>query len=273
MQENQYIELHQSVGYQIAQTHYLRDTVVSKGCFLDAEQIQHFQSAHYKNIAVRSISMEESCNKDSIAIHVQKTSKKTVGAMILMGGMSSRMPEQNKLLLPMGRETIASCTAQKVIEAGFYPVVVVTGFEAEEIRATLKNLDVVFVHNEHFEHGMGTSIQAGMKTVEDWAGVLIAMGDMPFVSVDILTSIRTNFQCGNKAIVAPSYRGKRGQPVLFSSFYFEELQKCCGDVGGKMIIQNNKEHVFTFEVSQSTVHSDVDTQNDLDVYKGKFGVC
>ena len=197
---------------------------------------------------------------------------KSIGAIVLMGGMSSRMGTQNKLLLPIEYQSIASYTTKKILEAGYHPVIVVTGYDAPNIRKTLQHLDVVFIHNEHFVEGMGTSIRAGMKGVQGWDGVLIAMGDMPFVSVEILKKIQESLRQNQGQIIAPAYDGKRGQPVLFSSRYFDELRCCNGDIGGKKIVKENKEHLYTFEVSQNTVHSDVDTQKDFDFYKGEFGV-
>ena len=93
------------------------------------------------------------------------------------------------------------------------------------------------------------------------------MGDMPFVSIDILQKIREEFRLHPQNIVAPMFGKKRGQPVLFSSQFFADLAQCSGDIGGRNIIKTNKERLHLVEVKRKTIFWDVDTKEDMKRYQ------
>src|SRR3546814_10271714 len=66
-------------------------------------------------------------------------------------------------------------------EAGARPVIVVTGHEAEAVRAAAGR-DVVFVDNPDYGEGLSTSLRTGIAAVpEECDGALVALGDMPRV--------------------------------------------------------------------------------------------
>ena len=63
-----------------------------------------------------------------------------VGAVVLMAGLSTRMPETNKLLVEIDGMTMASRCIQNISEAGYSPIVVVTGHEDKKIKDISKIL-------------------------------------------------------------------------------------------------------------------------------------
>ena len=136
------------------------------------------------------------------------------GAIILAAGMSSRMGE-NKVLLPWrdGR-TLVAHVAAKFLRAGISEVVVVTGRDAERVEASLAGLDVRPVHNPDYATGeMLSSLQAGLRALP--AGLEAAYvqpADMPCVPEDVIGLLRARHETGFS--VAPSYKGRRGHPVL-----------------------------------------------------------
>src|SRR3546814_9563900 len=62
-----------------------------------------------------------------------------------------------------------------------------------------------------------------------------------------------------RAIVVPTRRGKRGNPVLFARRFFEVMGTVSGDVGARHIIGDNDELVIEVEVDDESVLTDVDT--------------
>lgn len=191
----------------------------------------------------------------------------TIGAVVLMAGLSRRLPEKNKLLLPLEGASVASRTIEILRNAGFSPILVVTGHEAGKIREELHDFDVSFLHNENYQEGMGTSIAKAMEKTKGWAGALIAMGDMPFVSVSLLRAIREAFQRDPSTIVAPINGERRGQPVLFSALFFPALAQCSGDIGGRQIIKDNTERLRVVETREKSIFWDIDTHQDLEEYR------
>jgi len=195
-----------------------------------------------------------------------------VGAVVLMAGLSTRMPETNKLLVEIDGVSMASRCIQNISEAGYSPIIVVTGYEDKKIKDALREKDVFFMYNESFREGMGSSIQKAFEGICGWDGALIAMGDMPFVSVSVLQELRETFEGNSESIIAPVRRGKRGQPVIFSSRFFAELQsKCSGDVGARVIIKENQQFLHVVEVEHEGIFWDIDTGEDIQNMQREFG--
>ena len=194
-----------------------------------------------------------------------------VGAIVLMAGSSHRMPSENKLLLKIGGQSIAAKTVGNLSKAGFFPIVIVTGHEADRIEEVLQDYSVIFIHNEEFQEGMGSSIRKGMNGTEGWDGALIAMGDMPFVSIQTLVQIRVAFEQNPNSIIAPIFGERRGQPVLFSAQFFEALRQCSGDIGGRNIIKKNRDNLQLITVDQEAIFWDIDTPEDAEKYQQDIG--
>ena len=188
---------------------------------------------------------------------------RNIGAVVLMAGLSRRMPARNKLLLKIDGRSVAVQTVNNLRRAGFSTILVVTGHEEDKIRAELKDSGVSFLHNENYLDGMGSAIAKAIQATEGWEGALIAMGDMPFVSVEILQKIRRRFLRYPESIVAPIFGQKRGQPVLFSARFFSELAACSGEIGGRRIIQKHAASVQLVPVENETIFWDIDTLEDL----------
>jgi len=196
-----------------------------------------------------------------------------VGAVVLMAGRSSRMEVGNKLLMPLEAGiSVAEQTLQSVVQAGYSPIVVVTGHDDDLLRERLKQFDVHWVYNAQYQDGMGTSIAKGIAAIEgqNWDGALIALGDMPFVSVQTLSVLRTEFKNASSQIIAPICNERRGQPVVFPAHFFDDLRQCSGDVGGKWIVKANPESVRTVTVDDEGIHWDVDTTELFHHYRTRY---
>ena len=119
---------------------------------------------------------------------------------------------------------------------------------------------------------MGSSIQKAFEGICGWDGALIAMGDMPFVSVSVLQELRETFEENSESIIAPVCRGKRGQPIIFSARFFTELQsKCSGDVGAREVIKENQQFLCVVEVEHEGIFWDIDTGEDIQNMQREFG--
>jgi molybdenum cofactor cytidylyltransferase len=74
--------------------------------------------------------------------------------------------------------------------------------------------------------------------------------------IDSLLQTREHTQ---KRIVASSYKGKRGNPVLFDVSLFPELLTVSGDEGGRSVIAHHPQDVEMVEVKETMASHDVDT--------------
>ena len=72
------------------------------------------------------------------------------GAVIVAAGMSKRM-RQFKQLMKIGDMSFAERVVMNFKKAGVDDIVMVTGYQADQLEESLKGLDVVFLRNEQYE--------------------------------------------------------------------------------------------------------------------------
>ena len=170
----------------------------------------------------------------------------------------------NKLLADMGGRPLIVRTVQNILASQVNKVFVVTGHQADEIRAALQSEDVEFAHNSEFASGLASSVGVGVTAAKDFDGVLICLGDMPLVSPQILDKmIETYDFAQGRDLVVPTYEGKFGNPVLWGSRYFPELTALRGDRGARELIDRYRERVIGIEVGDEAVALDADTPEAL----------
>jgi molybdenum cofactor cytidylyltransferase len=187
-----------------------------------------------------------------------------VAAIVLAAGQSRRMGS-NKLTGDFAGRPLVVHAVRAALESRASPVVVVTGFEAEKVRAALAGHDVRFVHNPDYARGMSASLIAGIGSLpDDIDGALVCLGDMPRVSAGHLDRLIAAFDpAAGRAIGIPTYQGKRGNPVLWARRFFPRMRGLAGDVGARALIGEHADLVFEVEVEDDGVLFDIDTPQGL----------
>lgn len=190
--------------------------------------------------------------------------RKGVAAVVLAAGKASRMGE-NKLLAELDGRPLVHHAVAAALASGARPVVVVTGNEAERVRAALDGLDVTFVHNADYASGMASSLRAGIAAVGDVAGALVCLGDMPRVTAAHLARLIAAFEVASDegAVIVPTCERKRGNPVLWGRRRFGEIATLTGDVGARGIIERNADRVTWLAIDDPAILVDVDTPEAL----------
>jgi molybdenum cofactor cytidylyltransferase len=191
--------------------------------------------------------------------------ERSVAAVVLAAGRSSRMGPTNKLLAPIEGKPILTRVVEAAIASGACPVIVVTGFEAERIAEALSGLDVTLVPNPDFEQGLSTSLRAGLNALSSQVeGALILLGDMPLVQVSDLKALIAAFAAKDRHAICIPVRGdKRGNPVLWGASYFPEVKHLVGDSGANRLLEIHRQHVIEVEASSDGIFTDIDTASDL----------
>ena len=66
-------------------------------------------------------------------------------------------------------------------------ILVVTGHEEDKVREELKGRTVRFVHNPEYKRGLSTSLRTALAALpKNVSGVLVCLGDMPFVDSTLI---------------------------------------------------------------------------------------
>jgi molybdenum cofactor cytidylyltransferase len=192
-----------------------------------------------------------------------------IGALLLAAGQSRRMGGPNKLLAELDGVPMVAHVARRLLASRARPVIAVLGNQAEAVDAALGKLPVERVRNPEFAGGLSTSLKRGIATLpSDLAGVIVCLGDMPLISGRHLDRLIAAFNpLEGRAIVVPTRRGKRGNPVLWSSRFFPEMAALAGDVGAKHLIGEHAELVAEVEMDDDAVLVDIDTPEALDALR------
>jgi molybdenum cofactor cytidylyltransferase len=170
----------------------------------------------------------------------------------------------NKLLIAIDGKPMVRHAVEAALATAARPIVVVTGHERERVEAALAGLPVTFVHNPDYVGGLSTSLKHGLAALPAVDGVLVCLGDMPRVTAAELDRLLDAFNpVEGRAIVVPTRRGKRGNPVLWARRFFAEMQEVAGDVGARHLIGAYPEAVAEVEMESDGVLTDIDTPQAL----------
>jgi molybdenum cofactor cytidylyltransferase len=169
----------------------------------------------------------------------------------------------NKLLLPWRKKTVLTHCAHTLLRSEVGEVIVVLGGRTQSIESHLKGRKVRSVFNPHYRIGMSASIRKGVGAVDQNShAILIALGDMPFVSARTVNALIRAFAQGKGEIIVPCFQGRTGHPVIFHRRYKKELMQLKGDSGGKSIIARHPEKVQWVCTKSEGVIKDIDTWKD-----------
>jgi molybdenum cofactor cytidylyltransferase len=182
-------------------------------------------------------------------------------AIILAAGYSSRFPEF-KQLLKLKDKTIIEHTISNLYDV-CSRIVVVCGHRAEVIKKILSGYKkVVFVINKNYPEGMFSSIIKGVRNIKS-NNFFVVPSDMPMIKKETYINLLKT----KGDIVIPTYKGKKGHPVLMSSKFIPELLKEKSDSNFKEFIE--KKSFILVEVDDEGVLIDIDTKEDFDKIKNK----
>jgi molybdenum cofactor cytidylyltransferase len=167
-----------------------------------------------------------------------------LAAIILAGGESRRMGVPKALLPYRGRTFV-----EHLLEVTRHPRVgvtrIVVGAHANEIREKLSAHAVEIVVNADWAKGQLSSIQAGIRSLPDGGndGMILAPVDHPIVSAALVALLIREFDSSGKAIVLPTFHGRRGHPLIFRASLYPELLQASPEVGARQVVWAHADEV------------------------------
>jgi len=189
-----------------------------------------------------------------------------ISAILLGAGESKRM-KVNKLFLPWGRETVFEHCFNTLLRSKAGEIIVVLNKQNEEMKERFEKMSasatkkVKVTVNPRYKRGMSTSIHKGLQVMDPRSeGILISLGDQPFLKTRTINVLLRAFQQRKGGIVVPSFQGMKGHPVIFHRMFRKELLKLRGDTGGKPILLKYSQQIKTLPVRSEGVIKDIDTR-------------
>ncbi len=189
-------------------------------------------------------------------------------ALVLAAGQSRRMGTQ-KLLLPWKGQPLIVHVVDELLRSPVDQVFVVINEQGKQIREAIAGRRVHFVTNADAEGEMLSSVRCGLIAMpEQCAAVLVALGDQPSITADVVGKLVRARQTTGRGIVVPTYRGRRGHPLLLAMHYRDEILTRYEDVGLRGLLRAHPEDVLGVEVATPGILEDMDVPEDYQFRTG-----
>jgi len=168
-----------------------------------------------------------------------------------------------KLLLPFGEKTIIETVLDNAVSSkANYTLLVIGGFR-EKIKQKTKGLSIITIFNPDYMRGMLSSVQMGFRSLPEGAqAAVVLLGDQPSISHTVIDKVIEGYSQTTKGIVLPTYKKKRGHPVLFDMKYKSEIATLSPEVGLRGIVYGHPNDVYEVPVTTSSILRDIDDMQD-----------
>ena len=181
------------------------------------------------------------------------------GAVVVAAGMSSRMGDF-KPMLSIGSISVAQRVVATLKQAGAARVVVVTGYNAEELERHLASSGVVFLRNENYRTThMFDSALIGLRYLRDKCRqVLFTPVDIPLFTAATVDALLTS----GAELACPVCGGTRGHPILMSANVIDRVLEDSGESGLDGALSRCGVPMTLVEVYDPGILHDADTPED-----------
>jgi len=206
------------------------------------------------------------------AAPVREVARRVTG-VVLAAGESRRMGT-NKLLLPWGETTVLGRTLANVGTAAVHDLLLITGHERTRVEAmaisewataragasgSASGGQFPILYNHDYANGMLTSVQAAVRALPASAGaILVMLGDQPMVTTNTIDRLLYAYAATPAGLVAPTYGGRRGNPVIIDRRYFDELLALPADAAPRVLLARHTDDLLAVEVEDEAVLIDLD---------------
>jgi len=197
-----------------------------------------------------------------------------LSAVVLAAGESLRM-KTPKQILPWGDTTILESIVTKLLKCQYIDdeIIVVLGGNFEKIIPVFSQYEdrrLKIVKNNEYKKGMLTSVWSGLNSLSKSSEyILFTLGDMPLIKIETFNEL-TSSAINNKTIIlAPTYRGKRGHPLIVNKSQIPDIYQLSGPGGLRTLLSKHPERITLQKVNDEGIIIDIDTIEDYNMYLKK----
>ena len=195
-----------------------------------------------------------------------------VTAVILAAGEGKRMGQQTKQLLPWGSTTVLGQTLRNVQQTAVYHTLVVTGHEAEAVRQIAHRAGVDTLHNPTYAAGeMLSSLQTAVRALdESVTAVLVLLADQPMVQPETMDRLLAAYWQGHGDLIAPTFNGQRGNPVLIGRPFFAELLALPPGDAPRTLLRRHADQLHLVPVPTDDILRDLDSPEQYERERSRY---
>ena len=173
-----------------------------------------------------------------------------------------------KAMLDAGGRTFLERVVRALRDGGCAGILVVLPTQRGLVAAKAAGTGAVVITNPSPEEGPIGSLRAALRVLDPEAeGVAYCPVDYPLLQAATVRAVLTEFHASTSALALPSFKNKRGHPVIFRRTLFDELLD--GDLpqGAKTVVHRNLEAAALVETEDEGAVIDID---DLTDYRRHF---
>lgn len=194
----------------------------------------------------------------------QATNPKVAGVLLAAGG-GRRLGGRPKALLEHRGRPLVEHALRALRNGGCGPLHVVLGAAADEVRARADLTGSAVTVNPGWEEGMGSSLRLGLTALAGTGAdaALVMLVDQPGIGAEAVARVRVAYR-SRASLVAASYDGERGHPVLFGADRWADIAAgAVGDQGARAYLREHRDAITLVECSDVAQAYDIDTAQDL----------
>ena len=193
-------------------------------------------------------------------------------ALISAAGRSSRMGDF-KPLMKLGDQMVLEREIQTLRACGVHEITIITGRQAEDIRAAVSGPGIHFIHNPAYaQTKMFDSVCLGLSYYEEKRktagkealdGIFFFPVDVPLFTPFTLEYEKYRFSQGDGDVYLPEYEKTPGHPLLIRADVIEKLLQHDGTVGLKGACEQPGIRRIPLDVPDRGCAFDADTQEEF----------
>ncbi|MGW4979260.1 nucleotidyltransferase family protein [Streptomyces mirabilis] len=188
-----------------------------------------------------------------------------VAGLLLAAGGGRRLGGRPKALLEHRGRPLVEYAVGVLRAAGCTRVHVVLGARADAVRERARLDGCVLVDNPEWEHGMGSSLRAGLDSLAGTGAraALVSLVDQPGIGPRAVARVLAAHQ-DDSSLVSAAYDGVRGHPVLFGAAHWAGVAaSATGDRGARAYLKEHEAAITLVECGDVAEPFDIDTEDDL----------
>ncbi|MGW1761236.1 nucleotidyltransferase family protein [Streptomyces mirabilis] len=188
-----------------------------------------------------------------------------VAGLLLAAGGGRRLGGRPKALLEHRGRPLVEYAVGVLRAAGCTRVHVVLGARADAVRERARLDGCVLVDNPEWEHGMGSSLRAGLGSLAGTGAraALVSLVDQPGIGPRAVARVLAGYQ-DDTSLVSAAYDGVRGHPVLFGAAHWAGVAaSATGDRGARAYLKEHEAAITLVECGDVAEPFDIDTEDDL----------
>ena len=186
-----------------------------------------------------------------------------IHGLILSAGLSGRMGKFKPLISYKGKSFIQNVVLR--LNSVCDKIIIVTGHKTNEVKEDINQLNtnsnIEIVHNESFEKGMFTSLQAGLaKAIEsDW--IIYHFVDQPGLPLEFYNEFVKQIDDKHNWI-QPKIKEQKGHPILIHKSLTQYILSASIDSNLRGVSNNTMVKKKFWECGYEEIFQDIDTEED-----------